>query len=108
MDDKRIRHVPVVIDDGVLAGVVSIRDIVNARLQEAETERLQMADYISNRTAPEPADRAARRRRAGRARFVRNGRAGIGRAGTRATGRTRSVGQMPVSRLNTISTRRFS
>ena len=51
MDDKRIRHVPVVIDDGVLAGVVSIRDIVNARLQEAETERRQMADYISNRTA---------------------------------------------------------
>ena len=51
MDDKRIRHVPVVIDDNVLAGVVSIRDIVNARLQEAETERLQMEEYITNRTA---------------------------------------------------------
>ena len=51
MNDKRIRHVPVVVDDGVLAGVVSIRDIVDARLQEAETERRQMADYISNRTA---------------------------------------------------------
>ena len=51
MDDKRIRHVPVVVDDGVLAGVVSIRDIVSARLQEAEAERRQMADYISNRTA---------------------------------------------------------
>jgi len=51
MDDKRIRHVPIVVDGNVLAGVVSIRDIVNARLQEAETEREQMADYIANRTA---------------------------------------------------------
>ena len=51
MDDKRIRHVPVVVDGNVLAGVVSIRDIVNARLQEAETERLQMEEYITNRTA---------------------------------------------------------
>ena len=51
MDEKRIRHVPVVVDDDVLAGVVSIRDIVNARLKEAETERQQMAEYISNRTA---------------------------------------------------------
>ena len=51
MDEKHIRHVPVVADDDVLAGVVSIRDIVNARLQEAETERQQMAEYISNRTA---------------------------------------------------------
>ena len=51
MDEKRIRHVPIVVDGDVLAGVVSIRDIVNARLQEAETERQQMEDYISNRTA---------------------------------------------------------
>ena len=51
MDERRIRHVPIVVDDNVLAGVVSIRDIVNARLQEAETEREQMADYIANRTS---------------------------------------------------------
>lgn len=51
MDEKRIRHVPVVVDDDVLAGVVSIRDIVNARVQEAEAERQYMTDYISNRTA---------------------------------------------------------
>lgn len=51
MDERRIRHVPIVVDDGVLAGVVSIRDIVNARLQEAEMERQQMEEYISNRTA---------------------------------------------------------
>jgi len=49
MDEKRIRHVPIVVDGNVLAGVVSIRDIVNARLREAETESAQMADYITNR-----------------------------------------------------------
>lgn len=46
MDEKRIRHVPVTVDN-VLAGVVSIRDIVNARLKEAEMERQELADYIA-------------------------------------------------------------
>lgn len=46
MDEKRIRHVPVTVND-VLAGVVSIRDIVNARLQETEMERTEMANYIA-------------------------------------------------------------
>lgn len=46
MDEKRIRHVPVTVKD-VLAGVVSIRDIVNARLKEAESERAEMANYIA-------------------------------------------------------------
>lgn len=46
MDDKRIRHVPVTVNN-ILAGVVSIRDIVNARVNEAESERLEMAAYIA-------------------------------------------------------------
>lgn len=46
MDDKRIRHVPVTVKND-LAGVVSIRDIVNARLKEADAERKELADYIS-------------------------------------------------------------
>lgn len=46
MDEKRIRHVPVTVQN-VLAGVVSIRDIVNARLKEAEMERSEMANYIA-------------------------------------------------------------
>lgn len=46
MDEKQIRHVPVTVND-VLAGVVSIRDIVNARVKEAESERQEMADYIA-------------------------------------------------------------
>ena len=50
MDEKRIRHVPVVVND-VLAGVVSIRDIINARLKETESERAQLAQYIAGSLA---------------------------------------------------------
>jgi len=46
MDEKRIRHVPVTVND-ILAGVVSVRDIVNARLQEAESESAELANYIA-------------------------------------------------------------
>jgi CBS domain-containing protein len=45
MTDHRVRHVPVV-DDGVLVGIVSIGDVVKARLDELETEREQLVDYI--------------------------------------------------------------
>ena len=46
MDEKRIRHVPVTVDN-VIAGVVSVRDIVNAKLKEAELERAELANYIA-------------------------------------------------------------
>jgi CBS domain-containing protein len=46
MTDHRIRHVPVVDDDEVLVGIVSIGDVVKARLDELEDERKQLVDYI--------------------------------------------------------------
>ena len=46
MTDHRVRHVPVVDDDGVLIGIVSIGDVVKARLDELEEERKQLVDYI--------------------------------------------------------------
>ncbi|MEE9318830.1 MAG: CBS domain-containing protein [Granulosicoccus sp.] len=46
MNQYRIRHVPVVAD-GALCGVVSMRDLVDSQLQEAEAEREQMAHYIA-------------------------------------------------------------
>lgn len=46
MDEKQIRHVPVVTNQG-LSGIVSIRDIVNARVRETEAERQEMAAYIA-------------------------------------------------------------
>jgi CBS domain-containing protein len=45
MTERRVRHVPVV-DDGVLVGIVSIGDVVKARLDELEEERKQLVDYI--------------------------------------------------------------
>ena len=45
MTDQRIRHVPVV-EDGALVGIVSIGDVVKARLDELEEERRQLVDYI--------------------------------------------------------------
>jgi CBS domain-containing protein len=45
MTDRRVRHVPV-LEDGVLVGIVSIGDVVKARLDELEAERAQLVDYI--------------------------------------------------------------
>jgi CBS domain-containing protein len=45
MTDRRVRHVPVLQDD-VLVGIVSIGDVVKARLDELEAERAQLVDYI--------------------------------------------------------------
>ncbi len=45
MTDRRIRHVPVV-DGDRLIGIVSIGDVVKARLDELEDERKQLVDYI--------------------------------------------------------------
>jgi CBS domain-containing protein len=45
MTDHRVRHVPVV-TDGELVGIVSIGDVVKARLDELEEERRQLVDYI--------------------------------------------------------------
>ena len=44
---RRIRHIPVV-DEGRLTGVVSIGDIVAARLSELEDEAHQLRDYITS------------------------------------------------------------
>jgi CBS domain-containing protein len=45
MTDRRIRHVPVVVD-GRLAGIVSIGDVVKNRIGELQTERDQLTAYI--------------------------------------------------------------
>lgn len=47
MTDRRIRHVPV-IQDGTLAGIISIGDAVKSRLQELESEATHLREYISN------------------------------------------------------------
>lgn len=47
MTGRRIRHVPVV-QDGSLAGIISIGDAVKNRLHELEHEAEHLREYISN------------------------------------------------------------
>jgi CBS domain-containing protein len=47
MTERRIRHLPVVDEHGHLTGIVSIGDVVKARLTELEHENRALADYIS-------------------------------------------------------------
>ncbi len=49
MTDRRIRHLPVVDDRGQLAGIVSIGDVVKARLTQLEHENHALAEYITGR-----------------------------------------------------------
>jgi CBS domain-containing protein len=46
MTERRIRHLPVVVD-GVLRGIVSIGDVVKNRIDELESERSALTNYIS-------------------------------------------------------------
>jgi len=46
MTEQKFRHVPVV-EDGRLAGIVSIGDIVKRRVAEIEAEQQALRDYIA-------------------------------------------------------------
>ena len=48
MTDQRIRHIPVV-DGGRLSGIVSIGDLVKARMDELERDRDALEHFISAR-----------------------------------------------------------
>jgi CBS domain-containing protein len=48
MTTHRIRHVPV-LNDGQLAGIVSIGDVVKSRLDELEDDNRALIDYIHAR-----------------------------------------------------------
>jgi CBS domain-containing protein len=45
MTDGRFRHLPV-LEDGTLAGIISIGDVVKHRLKELEDETHMLQDYI--------------------------------------------------------------
>jgi CBS domain-containing protein len=46
MTERRVRHAPVVVEGGLL-GIVSIGDVVKNRIDELETERTHLTDYIT-------------------------------------------------------------
>jgi len=48
MTDKRIRHLPVLVDDR-LVGVISVGDIVKAIIEEQKSVIRQYEEYITGR-----------------------------------------------------------
>ena len=49
MTERRIRHLPVVDAADHLAGIISIGDVVKARVGQLEQENNQLHDYIQAR-----------------------------------------------------------
>ncbi len=47
MTEERFRHLPVVDDEGLLAGIVSIGDVVRSRIDELETQAQSLRDYVT-------------------------------------------------------------
>lgn len=48
MTDHRIRHLPVLDDDGRLSGIVSIGDVVKSTITELQYERDRLQEYVSS------------------------------------------------------------
>ena len=48
MTERRIRHVPVIDDAGGVVGLISIGDVVKVRMDELESERAALVDYITH------------------------------------------------------------
>jgi CBS domain-containing protein len=48
MTDRRVRHLPVLDDDGNLVGLVSIGDLVKARIEEAVHEAEELRHYVES------------------------------------------------------------
>jgi CBS domain-containing protein len=46
MTERRIRHLPVVDGDGLLTGIISIGDVVKARVGELELDNQALVDYL--------------------------------------------------------------
>ena len=47
MTERRVRHLPV-LKDGAMVGIVSIGDVVKARIEKLEDERKSLVEYIQS------------------------------------------------------------
>ena len=48
MTERRIRHIPVVDEFGMLVSIVSIGDVVKSYVAEMDTERTALIDYVKS------------------------------------------------------------
>ncbi|WP_160000349.1 CBS domain-containing protein [Roseomonas sp. 18066] len=48
MTDRRVRHLPVLEEGGGLAGMISIGDLVKARIAEAEQEAQELREFVTS------------------------------------------------------------
>jgi len=48
MIERRIRHIPVLSDNGELLSIVSIGDVVKAHITDIDNERKALADYVNS------------------------------------------------------------
>ena len=49
LTEKKIRHIPIVNEDGVLEGIISIRDIIRMLLKDANHKVSQLNNYITGK-----------------------------------------------------------
>jgi signal-transduction protein with cAMP-binding, CBS, and nucleotidyltransferase domain len=77
MTEHRVRHAPVVVG-GRLLGIVSIGDVVKNRIDELETERTALTDYITGTRLPGVPRPGAKGRSAGTERRERSAPTGSG------------------------------
>lgn len=47
MSDRRIRHLPVMLEDGTLTGLISIGDVVRALIEDQDRTINHLQDYIT-------------------------------------------------------------
>ena len=48
MTEQRIRHIPVVDEDGNAVSIVSIGDVVKAHINELNSERIALIEYVNS------------------------------------------------------------
>lgn len=48
MTERRIRHIPVVDNDQNIISIISIGDVVKAHIEELDSERKALRDYVSS------------------------------------------------------------
>ena len=48
MPERRVRHIPVVDEDGNVISIVSIGDVVKAYITDIDTERKALRDYVNS------------------------------------------------------------